>query len=66
MAANNPAISHTMIDGNLFKNEIDQHKIDAVPTIYLNGTPFARGRQTTEEFIAKVQAHCAEKRGSAN
>ena len=66
MAAANPAITHTMIDGNLFKNEIDQHKIDAVPTIVLNGKPFDRGRKTLEEFIAKVQAHCAENRASVN
>ncbi len=57
MSVLNPGISHTMIDGNMFKSEIDQRKIDAVPTIYLNGAPFERGRKTLEEFIAKILDH---------
>jgi alkyl hydroperoxide reductase subunit F len=56
LSAVNPGISHTMIDGNLFKSEIDQHKIDAVPTITLNGEYFDRGRKTPEEVIAKIMA----------
>lgn len=51
MAAVNPRIKHTMIDGKLFMSEIDQHKIDAVPTIFLNGKPFARGKKPLNEFV---------------
>ncbi|MBV5337849.1 MAG: FAD-dependent oxidoreductase, partial [Deltaproteobacteria bacterium] len=54
MAALNPGISHTMIDGMMFKDEIDQHKIMAVPTIHLNGEFFSQGRKTVEEIIAKI------------
>lgn len=51
MAAVNPRIKHTMVDGKLFMSEIDQHKIDAVPTIFLNGKPFARGKKPLSEFV---------------
>ena len=54
MAVLNPGISHTMIDGMLFKSEINQHKIMAVPTVHLNNEFFGQGRKTIEEFIAKI------------
>ncbi|MFB0936372.1 MAG: thioredoxin family protein [Propionivibrio sp.] len=54
MAAVNPRIRHTMIDGKLFMDEIDRHKIDAVPAILLNGQPFARGRKPLKEFVDLV------------
>ena len=51
MATVNPRIRHTMIDGKLFMDEIDRHKIDAVPTIFLNDQPFVRGRKSLKEFV---------------
>ena len=54
MAAVNPRIRHTMIDGKLFMDEIDRHKIDAVPTIFLNGQAFARGRKPLKDFVDMV------------
>ncbi len=54
IAVLNPGISHTMIDGMLFKGEIDHHKIMAVPTVHLNGQFFSQGRKTIEEIIAKI------------
>jgi alkyl hydroperoxide reductase subunit F len=54
MAIINPGISHTLIDGLLFKSEVNQHKIMAVPTIRLNGQAFSQGRKTVEEIIAKI------------
>lgn len=54
MAVLNPAISNTVIDGMLFKSEIDQLKIMGVPTVHLNGAFFTKGRKTIEEIIAKL------------
>jgi len=54
MSVLNPGISHTMIDGALFQKEVDERKIMAVPTVYLNGEPFGQGRMTLEEIIAKI------------
>ena len=54
MATVNPRIQHTMIDGKMFLDEIDRHKIDAVPTVLLNGKPFTRGRKSLEDFVDLV------------
>jgi len=59
LAALNPGIRHTMVDGNLFLAEIKQHDIKAVPTIYLNGEPFDRGRKTIEEILDRLAAGAA-------
>ncbi len=40
LAALNPGIRTTMIDGALFQKEIEAHNILAVPTVYLNGKRF--------------------------
>jgi alkyl hydroperoxide reductase subunit F len=50
----NPNISHTMIDGALYQDEIDKRQIMAVPTVYLNGEVFGQGRMTLPEIIAKL------------
>jgi len=54
MSVLNPGISHTMIDGALFQDEVNERKIMAVPTVYLNGEPFGQGRMTLEEIIARI------------
>ena len=54
MAVHNPDISHTMIDGALYQEEVDQRKIMAVPTVYLNGENFGSGRMSLPEIIAKL------------
>lgn len=54
MAVINPGISSTMIDGMLFQDEINERKIMAVPSVYLNGVAFGQGRMTVEEVLAKV------------
>lgn len=50
----NPNISHTMVDGGVFKEEVESKKIMAVPTVYLNGEEFSGGRVTIEEILAKL------------
>jgi alkyl hydroperoxide reductase subunit F len=50
----NPNISHTMIDGALYQDEIDIRQIMAVPTVYLNGEVFGQGRMTLPQIIAKL------------
>ncbi|WP_066722261.1 alkyl hydroperoxide reductase subunit F [Sphingomonas pituitosa] len=54
MAVLNPNIRHTAIDGALFKDEVEGRKIMAVPTVYLNGEPFASGRMDLEQIVAKI------------
>ena len=64
----NPGISHTMIDGALFPDEVAARQIMAVPTVYLNGQEFGQGRMTLDEMIGKIDhgaaAREAEKLGA--
>lgn len=54
MSVLNPNITHTMIDGAAFKDEVESKNILAVPTVYLNGEPFTNGRKTVEEILAEL------------
>ena len=54
MSILNPGISHTMIDGAAFKEEVESKDIMAVPTVFLNGEAFGSGRMSIEEILAKV------------
>lgn len=54
MSVLNPNISHTMIDGGAFKEEVENKDIMAVPTVFLNGEPFSSGRMSLEELLAKL------------
>ena len=65
MSALNPRIKHVAIDGALFQDEVEARKVMAVPSIYLNGEPFAQGRMGLEQILAKIDtgavARAAEK-----
>lgn len=65
MAVLNPRIRHTMIDGALFQNEVNERQIMAVPTVFLNGEQFGQGRIELDEILAKLdknsEAKAAEK-----
>jgi alkyl hydroperoxide reductase subunit F len=56
LAALNPNISHTMVDGALFQEEVNSRQIMAVPSAWLNGEPFAQGRIGIEEILAKLDS----------
>ena len=49
MSVLNPNISHTMIDGSVFRDEVESKDILVAPSVYLNGEFFASGRMTVEE-----------------
>jgi alkyl hydroperoxide reductase subunit F len=55
MSVLNLDVTHTMIDGAAFKDEVESMDIMAVPAIYLNGEFFGSGRMTLEEILAKLQ-----------
>ncbi len=54
MAVVNPDISNTMIDGSLFRAEVEARNVLAVPMVFLNGVHFGQGRSSLEEILAKV------------
>ncbi|MFV0255568.1 MAG: alkyl hydroperoxide reductase subunit F [Erysipelotrichaceae bacterium] len=54
MAVINPNITHTMIDGGLYPEEVAHKDIMAVPTVYLNGEMFSSGRMSVEEILKQL------------
>ncbi|WP_417762262.1 alkyl hydroperoxide reductase subunit F [Shewanella sp.] len=65
MASLNPNITHVMIDGGLFQDEVNQRGVMAVPAVYLNGEHFGQGRMTLEEIVEKVDTSAAEDKAAA-
>lgn len=61
MAVLNPNIRHVAIDGALFQAEVDERKVMAVPSIYLNGVNFGQGRMGLEEILARLDTGAMEK-----
>lgn len=56
MAVINPNISHIIVDGSLFSQEVEELNIMAVPNVYLNGNAFYQGRMSLEEILNKLGA----------
>ncbi len=61
MAAINPDIRATMIDGALFQEEVKNRDIMAVPSVFINGELFGQGRMTLAEILNKLDDGAAEK-----
>lgn len=65
MSIVNPRIQHVAIEGGAFRDEVEARQIMSVPAIFLNGQPFAQGRMTVEQILAKLdtgaEARTAEK-----
>ena len=65
MAALNPRISHTTIDGALFQDEVTQRQIMAVPSLFRDGQAFGQGRMGVAEILAKLDAGAAQRASAA-
>ena len=65
MSVVNPNITHVMIDGALFQDEVNARQIMAVPTIMLNGEKFGQGRMELEEILAKLDTGAAARDAAA-
>jgi len=59
LAALNPRISVTTLDGAQFQEEVTRRQILAVPSVFLNGQPFGQGRMGVEEILARLDAGSA-------
>ncbi|WOP20041.1 alkyl hydroperoxide reductase subunit F [Raineyella sp. LH-20] len=59
MAVLNPRIKHTAVEGSLFQDEIEERRILAVPTIYLNGEEWGSGRTDMKQFVERLDHHAA-------
>ncbi len=54
MAALNPLISHTMIDGALFPDEVEKRQVLAVPNTFVDDIAFSQGRSSMSELLMKL------------
>ena len=61
MSVLNSGISHVMIDGGLYPDEIETRQIMSVPTVYFNGEVFGQGRMTLSEIVAKLDSGADQK-----
>jgi alkyl hydroperoxide reductase subunit F len=59
LAALNPRIRHTMIDGAAFGDEVTARGVMAVPSVFVDGKPFGQGRMVLEEIPAKLDRGAA-------
>jgi len=61
LAALNPGVRTTMIDGALFQPEITARNILAVPTVFVNGSRFSQGRIGISDILRKLDANADAK-----
>jgi alkyl hydroperoxide reductase subunit F len=61
MATLNPNITHEMVDGALFQDEVEQRQVMAVPAVFLNGEPFGQGRMTLQDIVSKLDTGAAQR-----
>ncbi len=54
MAVLNPNISHTMVEGGMFQEEVESKKIMSVPAVFHDGQLFHSGRATIDELVEMV------------
>ncbi len=61
IAVQNPGYSHTMIDGAMFPDLVEQRQVMAVPKVYRDTEDFGSGRMSLEEIVAKLDTGAAER-----
>lgn len=52
----NPLVTHTMVDGSVYQQEVEAKNIMGVPAIYLNDEFLGGGRHTIDEILDKLGA----------
>lgn len=64
MATINPNITHQMVDGALFQDEVEEKQIMAVPSVYMNGEHFGQGRMTLNEIVNKLDSGASQRKAA--
>ena len=55
MALQNPNLTHEMVDGALFQDEVNRLNIQAVPAVYADGEMLHMGRGSLGELLQKLE-----------
>ncbi|GLY00261.1 MULTISPECIES: alkyl hydroperoxide reductase subunit F [Actinoplanes] len=61
MAALNPQITHTAIEGGAYAAEVAEREVMSVPAVYLNGELFGQGRMELADIVARLDSGSAER-----
>lgn len=61
MAVINPNITHVMVEGGLYQDEVKAKNIMSVPTTFLNGEEFGVGRMELDEILPKIDTGASAK-----
>jgi NADH-dependent peroxiredoxin subunit F len=59
LAVLNPRITSVVIDGGLYREEVEARQVLAVPMVYLNGEHFGQGRMEVDEIVKKLDTGSA-------
>jgi alkyl hydroperoxide reductase subunit F len=59
LAVLNPRIQSVVIDGGMFRDEVESRQVLAVPMVYLNGEHFGQGRMEVDEIVRKLDTGSA-------
>jgi len=59
LAVLNPRIQSVVIDGGLYRQEVEDRQVLAVPMVYLNGQHFGQGRMEVDEIVKKLDTGSA-------
>ncbi|GAA3602834.1 alkyl hydroperoxide reductase subunit F [Marihabitans asiaticum] len=54
LAVLNPGVTHTVVEGSLFQDEVERENVMAVPTMKLGEESFGSGRMELSEIIATL------------
>jgi alkyl hydroperoxide reductase subunit F len=65
LAALNPGVSHTAIEGGVNAAEAADRGVMSVPTVFLNGELFGQGRMTLSEILGKLDASTGDAEAAA-
>ncbi|MCE0764175.1 alkyl hydroperoxide reductase subunit F [Pseudonocardia kujensis] len=60
MSVLNPAVTHTAIEGGAFASEVADREVLSVPTVYLNGELFGRGRMDLAEIVQRLDGGASD------
>ncbi len=60
-ASRNPGITHTMVDGSLFQDEVESRDVKAVPSVFRNGEPFSTGGISERQILEKLDSAAADR-----
>ncbi|VTS42554.1 NADH dehydrogenase [Streptococcus pseudoporcinus] len=60
MAVLNPNISHTMIEGGMFQDEVKEKGIMSVPAVFFENELFHSGRATIDQLLEKIAGPLSE------